>query len=191
MWASSWWMLFCWREASDTHSMVAHCQPFCQPGPRYSSTSDVPISAKWCPAAGGLQRLYCPVGAEKAFFSLWDQAFCFIRQWSWLSALCRIQPGSCSSSAGCFSRRTRTSLQGEAMRQQRNDAAPELSMGNTMLVTVGWGLLYGLDCWWLCTVITGPDYFGLQGNAVNGREFGSACVFSCWWTHKELFAVRV
>lgn len=128
---------------------------------------------------------------RKGFFSLWDQAFCFIRQWSWLSALCRIQPGSCSSSAGCFSRRTRTSLQGEAMRQQRNDAAPELSMGNTMLVTVGWGLLYGLDCWWLCTVITGPDYFGLQGNAVNGREFGSACVFSCWWTHKELFAVRV
>lgn len=30
MWASSWWMLFCWREAPDTHSMVAHCQPFCQ-----------------------------------------------------------------------------------------------------------------------------------------------------------------
>lgn len=146
---------------------------------------------KMVPGSRRPAKALLPCWCRKGFFSLWDRAFCFIRQWSWLSALCRIQPGSCSSSAGCFSRRTRTSLQGEAMRQQRNDAAPELSMGNTMLVTVGWGLLCGLDCWWLCTVITGPDYFGLQGNAVNGREFGSACVFSCWWTHKELFAVRV
>lgn len=37
------------------------------PGPRFSNASDVAISTKWCPAAGGLQRLYFPACAEKVF----------------------------------------------------------------------------------------------------------------------------
>lgn len=151
------------------------------PGPRYSNASDVAISTKWCPAAGGLQRLYFPVCAEKAKL--------FIRQWTWLWALCRIQPVSCSSRAGCFSRRTRRSLQGEAIREQRNDAASELSMGNTILVAVGWALLSDLPCWWLCIVWTWlfwPD----ACNAVNGRHL-VLYVFSYWRTHEEPFAMRV
>lgn len=123
------------------------------PGPRYSNASDVAISTKWCPAAGGLQRLYFHL-CRKGFCMLWDKAVCFIRHWTWLWALSRIQTVSCSSRAGCFSRRTCRSLQGEAIRQQCNDAASELSMGDMISVAVGWVLLDDLACWWLCIVIT-------------------------------------
>lgn len=114
MWASSWWMLFCWRVASDTHSMVARCQTFCQvlaiPMPQMLQS---PQNGAWQQeACKGFISLFMQ---KKLFLALRNKLFILLSSdLAWF--LCRSWPVSCSNSGSCFSRRAYMSPQGEVIR---------------------------------------------------------------------------
>lgn len=151
------------------------------PAPRYSNASVLPSLQN-----GARQQEAC-----KGFISLFLFHLLF-RQWSWLSALCRIQPISCSSSAGCCSRRSHTSLQGEHL----GSSVTMLHQSCPWAAQYWWqwlgslvwsGLLMALDCHNRSRLFWPGACWMSARKCCNRREFGSACVFSYRWAHKEIF----
>lgn len=86
------------------------------PGLCNANASDVVISTKWCPTAGGLQRLYFTVYTEKALPRSENNLCISLRNDLDFQFCAEVSRSPVATLGSCFSRRACSSLQGEVIR---------------------------------------------------------------------------